>query len=88
MLSFQLLSEQIAEEFDALHDAVFLHGGEIEAQVVAMAAVGIKRRAGNIGDLARLNDPRKSTQVALGVDIPRFMQNLMSRVGRALGGGR
>lgn len=45
-------------------------------------------RGRTIGDLARLNDPRKSTQVALGVDIPRFMQNLMSRVGRALGGGR
>ena len=37
-------------------------------------------RGRTIGDVARLNDPRKTSRVALGVDVDRFLEELMARI--------
>lgn len=40
-------------------------------------------RGRTIGDRSRLQDPDKHTQVALGVDVPRFLDRFMTRVTNA-----
>ena len=45
-------------------------------------------RGRTIGDDERLNVPEKTCEVALEVDVPRFLREFMTRVGRALAGGR
>lgn len=42
-------------------------------------------RGRTVGDDARLNDPYKTSEAAIGVDAPRFLSCFMERVGRALG---
>ena len=37
-------------------------------------------RGRTIGDRSRLQDPDKHTQVALGVDVPEFLDRFMGRV--------
>ena len=37
-------------------------------------------RGRTIGDVNRLNDPRKTSRVALGVDVDRFLEEFMSRI--------
>ena len=37
-------------------------------------------RGRTIGDANRLNDPRKTSRVALGVDVDRFLEEFMSRI--------
>lgn len=37
-------------------------------------------RGRTIGDITRLNDPQKSSQVAVGVDVPRFLHEFMTRI--------
>lgn len=43
-------------------------------------------RGRTIGDVARLNDPRKTSRVALGVDVDRFLEELMARITSVLRG--
>mgnify|MGYP002744869395 FL=1 len=43
-------------------------------------------RGRTIGDVARLNDPRKTSRVALGVDVDRFLEELMARIASVLRG--
>ena len=37
-------------------------------------------RGRTIGDETRLNDPVKTMQVAVGVDVPRFLNEFMTRI--------
>ena len=37
-------------------------------------------RGRTIGDVARLNDPRKTSRVAVGVDVDRFLEEFMTRI--------
>ena len=37
-------------------------------------------RGRTIGDANRLNDPRKTSRAALGVDVDRFLEEFMSRI--------
>ena len=37
-------------------------------------------RGRTIGDVTRLNDPVKTMQVAVGVDVPRFLNEFMTRI--------
>ncbi|MEK0306266.1 nucleoside hydrolase [Bifidobacterium favimelis] len=39
-------------------------------------------RGRTIGDNTRLNDPHKTMQVAIGVDVPRFLDEFMTRITR------
>ena len=39
-------------------------------------------RGRTIGDVERLNEPRKTSRVALGVDVDRFLETFMDRVTR------
>lgn len=41
-------------------------------------------RGRTIGDTTRLNDPVKTTKVAIDVDVPRFLSEFMDRIGRAI----
>ena len=41
-------------------------------------------RGRTIGDTARLNDPHKAGRVALGVDVDRFLEELMTRIASLL----
>lgn len=43
-------------------------------------------RGRTIGDVARLNDPRKTSRVAVGVDVDRFLEELMARITSVLRG--
>ena len=43
-------------------------------------------RGRTIGDVARLNDPRKTSRVAVGGDVDRFLEELMARITSVLRG--
>lgn len=45
-------------------------------------------RGRTIGDETRLNDPVKTARVAVGVDVDRFLDELMRRIGSVAEGGR
>lgn len=74
----------------SLHDPLAV-GVAVDPSLVRTHGINLKVdlegsfRGRTIGDDERLNDPWKTCEVALEVDAPRFLEEFMRRVGRAIG---
>lgn len=72
-----------------LHDPLAV-AAAIDPTLVTYLPINMKvdvagpERGRTIGDTAHLFDPRKTSQVAVGVDVARFREEFFRRVGRAL----
>ena len=68
-----------------LHDPLAV-GVAIDPTLVTTLPINMKvdldgpTRGRTIGDETRLNDPHKTMKVALGVDVPRFLDEFMTRI--------
>lgn len=72
-----------------LHDPLAV-GVAVDPTLVDTLAINMKvdvegpTRGRTIGDTDRLNDPVKTMEVAVGVDVPRFLQEFMTRIGNVV----
>lgn len=68
-----------------LHDPLAV-GVAVDPTLVTTLPINMKvdlegpTRGRTIGDIDRLNDPVKTMQVAIGVDVPRFLDEFMTRI--------
>ncbi|RSX58163.1 nucleoside hydrolase [Bifidobacterium samirii] len=68
-----------------LHDPLAV-GVAVDPTLVSLLPINMKvdvdgpTRGRTIGDETRLNDPHKTMKVALGVDVPRFLDEFMTRI--------
>ena len=68
-----------------LHDPLAV-GVAVDPTLVATLPINMKvdlegpTRGRTIGDETRLNDPHKTMKVAVGVDVPRFLEEFMNRI--------
>lgn len=68
-----------------LHDPLAV-GVAVDPTLVTTLPINMKvdlegpTRGRTIGDETRLNNPRKTMQVAVGVDVPRFLDEFMTRI--------
>ncbi|MDO4913008.1 MAG: nucleoside hydrolase [Bifidobacteriaceae bacterium] len=68
-----------------LHDPLAV-GVAVDPTLVSTLAINMQvdvegpTRGRTIGDPTKLNDPDKSMQVAVGVDVPRFLDEFMNRI--------
>lgn len=74
-----------------LHDPLAV-GVAVDPSLVSTIDINLKvdtegaTRGRTIGDETRLNDPEKNAKVAVGVDVPRFLEEFMARIGRVAAG--
>ena len=68
-----------------LHDPLAV-GVAVDPTLVTTLDINMKvdvegpTRGRTIGDETRLNDPAKTMKVAVGVDVPRFLNEFMTRI--------
>lgn len=68
-----------------LHDPLAV-GAAVDLTLVSVLGLNMKvdiqgaTRGRTIGDETRLNDPVTTMQVAVGVDVPRFLHEFMTRI--------
>ncbi|WBT07887.1 nucleoside hydrolase [Corynebacterium sp. SCR221107] len=74
-----------------LHDPLAV-GVAVDPSLVTLLPINLKvdtegaTRGRTIGDETRLNDPHKNAKVAVGVDVSRFLEEFMTRIGRVASG--
>lgn len=74
-----------------LHDPLAV-GVAVDPSLVTLLPINLKvdtegaTRGRTIGDETRMNDAVKNARAAVGVDVPRFLEELMTRIGRVAQG--
>lgn len=74
-----------------LHDPLAV-GVAVDPSLVTLLPINLKvdtegaTRGRTIGDETRMNEPVKNARAAVGVDVPRFVEELMTRIGRVAHG--